>query len=400
MSKQKVEEKTGEKMSFGEPWVETSSAQLVPIAKTENTPVPAAGAEQIKQAILTLGQQWLVAREADKRKAAEEALAARPEVKNSLAVRDFFRNGPAGAQLFVMNAVDGIAGIRTVVDNLESQYKLFEFALLQPLDPEGLSASDPQPVDDLSALISSKAETGVMIHVLAQIRPGTCAELMTRRLGNALIGSAPGRDAIMVFPQEVCETDKDPACVTAHSLIGAALGKRLSLDMVDGMAEPMAGDRANADGPKGSLKCGVLMKSQLYTETERYKKLATKGINAAYDWYGVGRVVIDCNRSLLDGNTVYIFGSATRLRQQVQAIFHETTRRNVMHGVKRDGLIRTKGRMDAYLKNLKDEDLVKTGEVNVDHDNLVLKMAVIFEPVRPTDNVLIEYVIPPLEEQA
>ncbi len=372
-------------------WSPECAKTLGTLAVKESMPLQALGGSRAKEMLVALTKRALRSKRDETVRQIEEELRPREDVRNALCARDCFRNLPPGVLAYVTSTTDVLSGMKQTINGLSNRYRLFEFAALQPIDyPDDRALGAPGPVDELSELIDKEAARGVMIHVMAPIRPGTYEELLTRQLDNGLLGTAPGRDAIMAFPQRICDVERDKGLVTAHTLVGAALGRRVDLDLRYGMAEPLAGDRNEGDGPKGGLAGGALVET--YTEEQR-SQLSCYGLTLARSWYQVGAVVIVTNRSLFTGDSAYIFASTTRQRQQVQAIFHETAERNVQNAGRRDGgpLEKTMGDMNTYLGNLQKEGWITEGQVSVDYSSLVVVIHVAFVPALPIDSIVLEY---------
>jgi hypothetical protein len=368
--------------------------QIAPLVQADKklTPLPpVAGIAQSKKDV----KQLLAQLKANLRRQKIEAVAAeldgRTNVQHALTVADAFRNLPPGTGLVAVNNADPAAALRTVIARYGNAFQQFEVAIQTPLDPETIDPKAPRPVDDVAEIIAGAATSGVMIHVVGAVRPGTFEELMQREIDRPLLGSGSGRDAIQTFVQNVVRSEKDPTRVTAHSMVGAFLGKVVSNDKEYGPGEPTAGVRDDGSGPKGGLKCGVL--AQEFTEEQR-NHLATIGRDTAREWRGVADVVVVCNRSLRDGDGIYIYASTVRQRQQIQAVFHATSALNIWHSGRRDdkSLEKTLGAMTRLLNNLIAEGYLVQGQVKINRKTKkVLLLDVLVTPERPCDKVLLEY---------
>ena len=364
--------------------------------------IPVGSPRGAKTTILKIIDKMLGDEQAAALQAVENALEGNELVENALAVRDFFKNAPEGAQLRVMNTQKPREAVAGIIEQVSESNKMIEIAVIEDLDPEveetdGAAGQEPfLPVNPLCEKIAAADEEGVKVHVLGGIKEQTYEGLAKVLNKHPFLGEKPGRDSIQLIAGRVYEKEFDPHMVTKHSPLGAALGKRLGLDSCYGVAEPMAGRRCDGDGPKGEF-LGLHVAPQParrvnFSKAQR-RNLAKHGINTLRRWDEYG-CILTSNRSLLAGDeSPYIFASTTRLRQYVSAMFHET----VEIEVENDGR-RSKGRLELVIgkmlglfKKLRDEGWLEDYDVVPDYREMTVRIKVLFVPVLPIDSILIEY---------
>ena len=334
----------------------------------------------------------------------EAALKGRDDVKSALVVRDFFVNATQGAVLEIFNTDSPAECVEKVCNALEEGAKFVQLAIVADLSPVPRGKSATQPVDGLCLAMEKLKGAGVMVHVIGTVKARPYSKLLPFLKKHSMLGDQPRRDSMQVFVQEVVQRAQDPGAVTAHSPVGALLGQRHTLDVTEGVGEPMDGDRNTGSGAKGGLKDVQLVPLEdgsRFLEEQRIV-LNTIGINTSREWKGTADVVVVSNRSLLAGKTsAYVYASTARLRNLIQAVFHKTVQRVLLGSGKRDSatLELAMGIMNAYLLDLQKAGWIREGSrVWVDYategepeemGKLRLKVACL--PVAPIGRIEIEF---------
>ncbi|MBK8975165.1 MAG: hypothetical protein IPM29_04520 [Planctomycetes bacterium] len=366
---------------------------LVPSPAPIVSPTTAGQALALLRDVLRRTKQALRAKVRTK---VEQVLAEHRVVRNGLVVHDYFGNTVAGVPITLHNAGKPREALGRVIDELGEDSKFQEIALLEDVDPE-LDPNDPHappvhPVDDVCETIASRAERGVLAHVTATVRPRAYADAVREFMKHPLLGSQPHRESVQVFIDRLVHKDRDRDEVTAHSPLGAVLGRRVHLDAYHHVAEPLDGDRGGIGVLRGVHIVRVPGRSREFLEEQR-ATLATFGINTLRRWTGVGNAVVVTNRSLREGGSVYLWASTTRLRSFVQAVFHSTTEHEIRGAGKRAAgpLDAVAGKMNTFLGDLQAAGWIRCGKVSVDYADLKVRIKVEFEPCQCIDDIAIEF---------
>lgn len=339
----------------------------------------------------------------------EEALAANPLVHHALAVWDAFETSE-GAPMYIYNT-NGRTPVEAVSEIVEFTGNEFnQIALNTELNPVA-NDSNPDaepfhPTAPLGELITKYGKRGISVNVVSGLKDESYEDMMKwlDKDGFSLLSSNPGLDALSVVAGEVYHLEFDPNNKLHHSPVGAMLGRQLFNDLYYGVGEPLAGLRPDENGAKGGLKNLAISPQSGKTtpfDYDQRMQLIKRGVITLYAYNGVP-CIVGGNRSLEDGNGIYIFRSTTRLRQVVSSVFHKCVEINVLNAGKREAgpLEKAADEMNRFLTELKSQGWLRAGVVTVDYESMKVRIKVYFEPVAPIDEVEIEFSDEPYEDEA
>jgi hypothetical protein len=360
--------------------------------------------DELRKTLKTTVEQLMNEEEARVHDLVKAALERRADVRNALVVRDYFVNATEGAVLEIFNTESPVECVEKVCNSLEEGAKFVQLGIVSDLMPDPKGKAVSQPVNQLCLAMEKQKANGVMVSLIGTIGTQPYSKLVPFLKKHSLLGSQPRRDSVQVFVGEVFQRAHDAEATTAHSPVGALMGKRQMLDVTVGVAEPMDGDRSTGSGAKGGLKDVQLVPlsdGTRFLEMER-RVLSTIGINTLRVWSEVGDVVVVSNRSLLAGNSSsYIYASPGRLRNLIQAIFHNTAQRLLLGSGKRNNatLEQAMGVMNTFLLDLVKAGWIREGSrVRVDYaregkpeEMGKLRLKVSLLPVAPIGRIEVEF---------
>jgi hypothetical protein len=330
---------------------------------------------------------------------AARLFAAAPGARAAEQLGQFFDNDPEATEVEVYTSDSVYDDLPDVLDQLEAKGKgnfltvATTEPITQPFEETVAAAREPDKkkrtkrlagatsrADKASRALDRSFRQGVPAQLLAPLPPGTFATFtQAMGAGGSLLGMADGREDIQVFVGWTADPDRNPDLAGPCAPMGAILARRGVLDRQFGVAEPMMADR----GGKGVLFAGVLLDQWLKGQRDDAVK---HGVNPLQRWGGVGEVVIDGDRTLLEGTGVYIYSSRVRLRNWIAARFYKT----VAHELYGDGggpearLDKAVTAMNVFLQDLKDQKWITDGSVVADYgaNDMTLNVALGMDPTR------------------
>ena len=335
----------------------------------------------------------------DAKKEASALLEACPAAAASEQVRQFFANGSEATSLLVYSTdtpYDDLSDLLSKVEEIGTG-NFVTIGTTEPIAPplaETIGAASEEDekkrlnglvaavanTDKASRALSRSYQRGLPAQLLAPFPSGPFEEFAKAMAAGAnLLGSAEGRENIQVFTGKTTDPDGDPDLAFAAVPIGALLRRRSVLDRKSGVGEPMMGDR----GGKGALAAGIVIQGWI----RDHRDIAVKyGVNPLMRWQGVGESVVDGDRTLLDGSSVYIYSSRVRLRNWIASVFYKL----VSHHLYGDGggpesrLELALAAMNLQLKILKEQKWIQDGKVTPDYgaNDLILNIDIEMGPVR------------------